>query len=172
MINVGRNASSRRIILNDHTFDVNWRSFLSWFCRFRTFGFLFTLDFELSNVLFALDLPAFECFALGLCAPDDLDLFALLEQWVWQASGRGKIWALHRKKRTKTILFYTLKGWMYNSWLNNLIHEETKTLIWSQRRPTSKLLCFRRQWWAPPAASPTIADESIIILDVGLGFVQ
>ena len=56
--------------------------------------------------------------------------------------------------------------------IDNLIHGETKTLIWTQPRPTSKLLCFRRQWWAPPAASPTIADENIIILDVGLGFVQ
>ena len=35
-----------------------------------------------------------------------------------------------------------------------------KTLIWTQPRPTSKSLFFRR-----PEASPTIADESIIILD-------
>ena len=49
--------------------------------------------------------------------------------------------------------------------IDNLILLETKTLIWTQPRPTSKLLCFRR-------ASPIIADESIIILDVGLNFVQ
>ena len=48
--------------------------------------------------------------------------------------------------------------------IDNLIHGETKTLIWTQPRPTSKLLCFRRQWWATPQAEPTIADESIMIL--------
>ena len=52
-------------------------------------------------------------------------------------------------------------------WTICLTLRETKTLIWTQPWPTSKLLCFRRQWWAPPAA-----NGSIIILDVGLGFVQ
>ena len=56
--------------------------------------------------------------------------------------------------------------------IDNLMHGETKALIWTQPRPTSKLLCFRLQWWAPPSASPTIADESIITLNVGLSFVQ
>ena len=38
--------------------------------------------------------------------------------------------------------------------INDLIHGETTTLIWTQPRPTSTVLYFRRQWWAPPAALP------------------
>ena len=41
---------------------------------------------------------------------------------------------------------------------------ETKTLILTQPRPTLKLLCFPQQWQTQPAAAPTIADESLIIL--------
>ena len=40
---------------------------------------------------------------------------------------------------------------------------ETKTLIWTQPQPTSKLLCFRRQWLATPPVE-FIADGKIIIL--------
>ena len=48
------------------------------------------------------------------------------------------------------------KGFIYDS--PTLM--ETKTLIWTQPRPTSKLLCFCRQWWAPTASFTTLPTEA------------
>ena len=48
----------------------------------------------------------------------------------------------------------------------------TKTLIWTQPRPLSKIVCFRAQYWAPASPSPNIDHGSILFFDNGLGFVQ
>ena len=48
----------------------------------------------------------------------------------------------------------------------------TKTLICTQPRPLSKIVCFRGQYWAPASPSPNIARGSILFCDNGLGFVQ
>ena len=82
--------------------------------------------------------------------------------------GRG-IWLAISKQSTKSLILVRDNNGSKGLGYGIPRYMETKSLLWIQPRPTSKLLSFRRQW-IPPAASPTIADGSIIILDVGLGF--